>query len=204
MSLKASFNLSLKVKEKRHISVLIYSFWGKRKRKNVSCYYQACSLSRGRSNPLNLKHEQLPRPRVRTVVGHHDLTAQPPRLFLLLVHEWILPLPSSYKINVDASFRSTYNVSCSRIIVRDFEGFIIGAGYRINLDINSIFKTEVLALLQGLDFARDLELQFVNAEGDNKSTISKLNSPSSDLSAINPLVQDVKLTGSRFFRLVLG
>ncbi|KAL4339152.1 hypothetical protein GQ457_08G024440 [Hibiscus cannabinus] len=71
--------------------------------------------------------------------------------------KWIPPPPSSYKINVDASFRSIDNVSCSGIIVGDFEA-------------------EILALLQGLDFARDLGLRLVIAKGDNKSVISKLNS----------------------------
>ncbi|KAL4278015.1 hypothetical protein GQ457_03G009670 [Hibiscus cannabinus] len=49
-----------------------------------------------------------------------------------------------------------------------------------------------------LNFAFDLGLQSVIAEGDNKYVILKLNSTKTYLSVIGPIIRDVKLFGLSF------
>ncbi|MBA0783769.1 hypothetical protein Gotri_001426 [Gossypium trilobum] len=63
---------------------------------------------------------------------------------------------------VDASnsalfpFRAASHVSATGVVVRDMEGFVLGACSRFNRAISDSFAVEALACLQALHFARDM------------------------------------------------
>ncbi|KAK8975428.1 hypothetical protein V6N11_057520 [Hibiscus sabdariffa] len=125
------------------------------------------------------------------------------RLFLVvfLQHDydkWCPPSSPHYKINVGASAMLVDSKSSSSFLVLDSMGNIIGAGFRINDSITSVFSAEVEAILQELEFSRDLGLHRV-VEGDNKAVIEKLNAHSQDFSDIGPKFRDIKFFAGFFF-----
>ncbi|KAL4278891.1 hypothetical protein GQ457_03G012800 [Hibiscus cannabinus] len=111
---------------------------------------------------------------------------------------WSPPPISMVKTNVDASFSVSENKSWSGIVIRDYEGYILGAAYRINLQVSTPFEAEAIAVIQGLEFSKDLGFHDVVLEGDSKSIISKLNSHSEDFSMIRPFIHDAKVLGKSF------
>ncbi|XP_039017601.1 uncharacterized protein LOC120148593 isoform X2 [Hibiscus syriacus] len=103
---------------------------------------------------------------------------------LAAVH-WIPPISPGFKVNFDASYMQAQNQSWSGMMVRNSEGFIIGACRRRAMRITSIFLAEATAAVHAVEFALDLGLQDVSLEGDERSVVKKLASTEPDRSVIS-------------------
>ncbi|MBA0728344.1 hypothetical protein Golax_001249 [Gossypium laxum] len=87
-----------------------------------------------------------------------------PRLFSrLLVSPGQIQITANPIVGwVDASnsalfpFRAASHVSATGVVVRDMEGFVLGACTRFNRAISDSFAVEALACLHALYFARDM------------------------------------------------
>ncbi|GMI89630.1 hypothetical protein like AT3G25270 [Hibiscus trionum] len=102
------------------------------------------------------------------------------------------------KVNIDKCFISGENKPCSRIIVRDENGHVLGSGFRVNFHIPSCFSAEALAIVQGLLFALDVGFHDVHIESDSKSSISRANSRTSNFSEMRPYTYYAKRLTSCF------
>ncbi|KAL4281614.1 hypothetical protein GQ457_03G026570 [Hibiscus cannabinus] len=111
---------------------------------------------------------------------------------------WVPLHENQVKINVDASFSSTATRSTSGMIIRDNKGLILGAAYWANFRVHSVFEAEALAVLQGLQFGKDIGCNDVCVEGDAKSIIRKLQLGLEDLSTVCPIISDIKAFAKQF------
>ncbi|KAE8686753.1 hypothetical protein F3Y22_tig00111027pilonHSYRG00008 [Hibiscus syriacus] len=107
---------------------------------------------------------------------------------------WKSPHESTIKLNVDACFSYTSKKSCSGFIIRDSAGFILGSGFIHNTRITSVFMAETTAILQGVQFVKDIGFTRITLEGDSKKTIQKLNESTIDLSDLGLIIRDIKST----------
>lgn len=74
--------------------------------------------------------------------------------------------------------------SCSRIVVRDSNGGILGSKIVINKNIHMAFAAEAIACVQAVTLGRDLVLTTVEIEGDALSVVKKGQSGGMDRSEI--------------------
>ncbi|KAK8595063.1 hypothetical protein V6N13_015972 [Hibiscus sabdariffa] len=102
------------------------------------------------------------------------------------------------KINVDAGFRSLSQEASTGVVIRDCNGNILGASYRVYSPLSSVFTAEALACLHGLLFALDLSFKNVIMESDTRSVIFGILSSTSDSSDIRPFMIDIKHLALRF------
>ncbi|PPS17262.1 hypothetical protein GOBAR_AA03314 [Gossypium barbadense] len=77
------------------------------------------------------------------------------------------PLSSPFvRINFDAALKKNDNHSCSRLVVRDSIGRVLGVKFVLNDNMPSAFVAEALACVQGLQLGVDLRFRDVEVEGD--------------------------------------
>lgn len=86
-----------------------------------------------------------------------------------------MPSPESrfLKINFDAPFDKGKNISCSRVIVKNFKGDVFVSKSVIHDNISSGFAAEALACLQVVMVGKELEIKYVIFEGDSLTVIKK-------------------------------
>ena len=106
---------------------------------------------------------------------------------------WVPPDLPFYKANFDgALFRDSSSVGIG-VVVRDFEGNVIGALFeRIGLPA-SVVEVEALACRRVVSFAIEIGLQEVVSEGDSETIINSLNSDCSCLAHFVHLVEDCRV-----------
>ncbi|KAK8476889.1 hypothetical protein V6N13_043135 [Hibiscus sabdariffa] len=86
---------------------------------------------------------------------------------------------------MDQGMAATFSsYSCCGVCFREYEArHLISLAEGNNVQVPSVFAAEAEALFQGLEFAVDIGfLQWVIAESDSKTLITKLNSKEPDLS----------------------
>ncbi|KAL4386555.1 hypothetical protein GQ457_09G024480 [Hibiscus cannabinus] len=113
--------------------------------------------------------------------------------------ETYLGLPAMSPPASDLSkIKHSDSTSCSGIVVRDNEGFVLGSCYRFNHGVTSNFQDETMDVLQGLLFALDLGLSKVVVETDAKIVYLKLASCELDRSEIGSHTRDIKTLALHF------
>ncbi|KAL4303150.1 hypothetical protein GQ457_10G017370 [Hibiscus cannabinus] len=90
------------------------------------------------------------------------------------------------------SFNSNASSAILGVVVRDNNGFILGAQCVVSYHVASSFATEAQPAIHGLNFASDLGFQWVEVEGDSRAVVTKLLSASSDTSEISALIGEAK------------
>ncbi|GMJ02408.1 hypothetical protein like AT4G29090 [Hibiscus trionum] len=105
---------------------------------------------------------------------------------------WSPPPPNSVKLNFDASFKTSDRVACLGLVIRDEEGFILGAQCLLLNHVSSNFAAEAWAAKKGIELAIDLRLRNLVIEGDSLTVIKKLRSKGPDSSNISVIMADAK------------
>ncbi|MBA0851056.1 hypothetical protein Goshw_012301, partial [Gossypium schwendimanii] len=108
-----------------------------------------------------------------------------------VVH-WSLPLTSLVKTNIGASFSLAQRKGCSRVIIRDEPGQIMGACSCLTFQLPIAFVAKALAVVHGLRFALEMGFLSVILESDSRLVIQKLTASSKDLSEISALIWEAK------------
>ncbi|GMI98381.1 hypothetical protein like AT2G04420 [Hibiscus trionum] len=103
---------------------------------------------------------------------------------------WSAPVDPFVKVNVDASFNNNTKSAYMGVVIRNIEGFILGACSTISYQIPSPFAAKARAIIQGLRLALDLGFIRIEVEGDSRSVITKLISESPDLYEIGALISE--------------
>lgn len=80
---------------------------------------------------------------------------------------------SNLKINFDVAFNKQENTSCSRIMIRDSNGGVLGSKTVLNRNVPSAFAAEALAWAQVVQMGLEIYLSTVEVEGDSLSVINK-------------------------------
>ncbi|KAK4708923.1 hypothetical protein R3W88_029848 [Solanum pinnatisectum] len=87
-------------------------------------------------------------------------------------YKW-LPPPYGFKLNVDGSFEHTTSKGGAWSVIRDFNGnWIVGKSSRIST--NSVLNAELLALIQGLQFAQSQGILDIIIAMDSAEVIKML------------------------------
>ncbi|KAL5862002.1 hypothetical protein ACOSQ4_003298 [Xanthoceras sorbifolium] len=110
---------------------------------------------------------------------------------------WLPPLAGSLKLNTDAAVKSGSSVLGSGAVVRDGQGKIVAASAKPLLGFFSTEIGELLALREGLLFAKDLNLVIEWVESDVVNVVARVLSSSLN-SLLDPIICDVKV----LFRIV--
>ncbi|KAK9042476.1 hypothetical protein V6N11_017546 [Hibiscus sabdariffa] len=92
----------------------------------------------------------------------------------------------------DSDFDMVEHSSISGVVVRDSEGQLLGSCVRLNSTIASCFAVEAQAVIQGLNFARDLGCLYVTLKSDSLTVISKPRSGNDDISVLRPHILEAK------------
>ncbi|KAL4320166.1 hypothetical protein GQ457_18G007330 [Hibiscus cannabinus] len=117
-----------------------------------------------------------------------------PQLFV----RWENPLAPAVKVNVDASFKAFNRSAITGAIIRDSEGYVVGASRRLCQSIPSAFTAEALAVLHGIILAADLGFHFIWVESDSLAVVKILNSNTIDKSEIGAITWDSKVKACIF------
>ncbi|XP_042939421.1 uncharacterized protein LOC122274452 [Carya illinoinensis] len=83
-------------------------------------------------------------------------------------HKWSKPMQNSYKLNWDAAVRAKEGRVGIGVIVRDFQGQVVGTVRAQRPLRGTPFNAEAYGLLITAEFSKDLGLQQVCLEGDAK------------------------------------
>ncbi|GMI85899.1 hypothetical protein HRI_002259200 [Hibiscus trionum] len=110
---------------------------------------------------------------------------------------WMAPPHSLMKVNVDASFRSLERRATTAVVIRNYEGQVIGAARREIQAIPSAFTAEARAVLHGISFAMDIGCTSVQVESDSLTVIKNLKSKDIDRSEIGAITWDIKSEARR-------
>lgn len=96
------------------------------------------------------------------------------------------------KVNFDASFQQTTKKSVQGVLIRNYEGLIMGAcTYPIDHILDPTM-VKVRACLQALQFAEDLGFRRILVEGDALTVIRKMKSTNEDKSVIGMVIRASK------------
>ncbi|KAK5792515.1 hypothetical protein PVK06_033630 [Gossypium arboreum] len=89
-----------------------------------------------------------------------------------------------YKVNFDVAFLSSQGRCSIGVIIRDSEGYVIGACMVRAPYLMDSFMAKAVAGVAAFRFAADLSLQRILVEGDALSIIHKLDSTELDVSVV--------------------
>ncbi|MBA0707358.1 hypothetical protein Golax_019408 [Gossypium laxum] len=100
------------------------------------------------------------------------------------IERWRLLEGSNLKINFDVAFNKQENTSCSRIVIRNSNGGVLGSKTVLNRNVPSAFAAEALACAQVVQMGLEIYLSTVEVEGDSLPVINKSQSNGVDKSEI--------------------
>ena len=92
----------------------------------------------------------------------------------VLIENWTPPPPRHYKINVDGAVFGAQKVAGIGILVRDAEGYVVGACSKRNKAPLGAMEVEAKALEAGVQFAKDLLIHDILLESDSLNLINAL------------------------------
>ncbi|MBA0636144.1 hypothetical protein Godav_024864 [Gossypium davidsonii] len=113
--------------------------------------------------------------------GSENITAIESLLWRPPVDPWVC-------VNFYDGFFDNYKVSNTRVAVKNSERLLMGLAYFEQEHVPCLLRTEALACMRALEFARDLGFRCVELEGDSVMLISKLNSYDIDRSKVRTIV----------------
>ena len=117
-------------------------------------------------------------------------------------NRWRAPATGFVKVNFDGAIFGDSSMSGVGVVIRDTNGAVLAScaekiGHAYKAD-----ETEALAALKALTLAHELGFQNVVLEGDALGLIQALKSQEQNLSPWGLLVEDVKVYGTKFRRLL--
>ncbi|XVF47620.1 hypothetical protein PTKIN_Ptkin03bG0124600 [Pterospermum kingtungense] len=114
------------------------------------------------------------------------------------VEKWSPLAVEFFKINVDGAYRVGDRFGGVDIVIRDYEGQVIGATCKAINRIADVESLEALAVVHGLRFAKDLGIFPVIVEGDSLSVISAITTQGDILSIFGNYIDEVQLLTTDF------
>ena len=117
-------------------------------------------------------------------------------------NRWRAPATGFVKVNFDGAIFGDSSMSGVGVVIRDTNGAVLAScaekiGHAYKAD-----ETEALAALKALTLAHELGFQNVVFKGDALGLIQALKSQEQNLSLWGLLVEDVKVYGTKFRRLL--
>ncbi|KAK5812171.1 hypothetical protein PVK06_027586 [Gossypium arboreum] len=94
-------------------------------------------------------------------------------------------------INYSATFQSYTTRTCIEIMVRNFNGFVLGSRMIINYYIPLIFGAEALTCFLAVQMGLDLGFLEVKIEGDALTMVKKLNANNQDNGETTYMLEEV-------------
>ncbi|MBA0730777.1 hypothetical protein Golax_022772 [Gossypium laxum] len=96
------------------------------------------------------------------------------------------------KVNLNAAFKGNVRRSCTGIIIRNWEGQVVGSKTIVNCHILTSFAIEAIACLRAVSLGIYLGIREALVEGDALSVIKKMRSYNVDGSVIAAYIHDAK------------
>ncbi|MBA0607228.1 hypothetical protein Godav_019564 [Gossypium davidsonii] len=110
----------------------------------------------------------------------------------------------SLKINFDAAYCANTRTSCSRIVIWNCLGCVIGSSMVINRSFPSAFAVKAIAYSQAILLGLDLGIPNVIMEGDALTMIWRVLSPAPDNLVLGAYIRDIKCQARPFHHLSFG
>ncbi|KAE8675831.1 hypothetical protein F3Y22_tig00111641pilonHSYRG00034 [Hibiscus syriacus] len=101
---------------------------------------------------------------------------------------WEPPPPDIVKVNYDACFNQQERKGWSGLIIRNHEGYELGACRRKLSRVHSPFVAEEVAVEHALEFAKDLGFIRIIVEGDSRKVAEKFVYTQQDFSVISAYI----------------
>lgn len=114
---------------------------------------------------------------------------------------WTSPIGNSFKMNVDPAGPNSDGKWGLAAVIRDTEGVVVAAKCWCILTLPDSDVAEGLALLKGLEFAKDMVFLKLIVESDSFNIITCINENQRQLSYLGSIVEDCKRFVSSFQRL---
>ncbi|TXG72274.1 hypothetical protein EZV62_000853 [Acer yangbiense] len=106
---------------------------------------------------------------------------------------WDRPSQGVYKVNTDAAIRVDSNLVGLGMVIRDFEGCVVGSSTQCLAANFSPLVAEATALYKGIVFALEAGLTPLIAESDSKMVVDLIHSGSSPMSDVGIIISDIFL-----------
>ena len=103
---------------------------------------------------------------------------------------WTPPFSGFYKLNVDAAGPVEGDKWGIGVVVRDYEGVVVGAS---SWQVSSLPDSEVaeaLAMRKGLEFAKDMSFLNLIAESDASNVVLALNAHQQSSNYVDSIIRD--------------
>ncbi|XVE99298.1 hypothetical protein REPUB_Repub03eG0186700 [Reevesia pubescens] len=112
--------------------------------------------------------------------------------------KWQKPGLIYVKINFDGALNCTTAGGETGAIIRDLEGYVLGACSEFHEGINNPLVVEAIDATRALNFAADMGCRYIVLEGDALKVVNSLNSVDKDESLIGNLITEGKTLLDRF------
>lgn len=104
--------------------------------------------------------------------------------------KWRAPNEGCLKMNVDASVVAGMDKIGPGAVIRDSQGFVMGAMSKSVSGIFSPFLAECMAIREGLQFAWESGLKVSSVESDAAQAVHSVNNPAV-LAPVDPVIEDI-------------
>ncbi|XVF35983.1 hypothetical protein REPUB_Repub19eG0019000 [Reevesia pubescens] len=115
--------------------------------------------------------------------------------------KWLKPDVDKVKVNFDGALRCPLNAGGVGIVIRDHEGFVLGACAEFYEGVTDSLVIESIAAVQAILFAADMGFRNIILEGDCLQVIQNLTTTHPDLSAVGTLTLEAQKYFSMFQHL---
>ncbi|KAK8501854.1 hypothetical protein V6N11_063167 [Hibiscus sabdariffa] len=105
---------------------------------------------------------------------------------------WSVPSPPFVKANLNVKYCYASNFSWSGVLIRDNQGYVLGACRCQVFQISSPSVAEAMSLVHVVLLAGDLGFHSIIFEGDSLALIKKMNSDAQNFLVISVLVWEAK------------
>ncbi|KAI9195145.1 hypothetical protein LWI28_012170 [Acer negundo] len=106
------------------------------------------------------------------------------------VVRWDRPSEGVYKVNTDAAIREDCYLVSLGLVIRDFEGCVVGSSTQCLAANFSPLVAEATALFCGIVFALEAGLTSFIAKSDSKIMVDLIHSGSSPMSEVGIIISD--------------
>ncbi|XP_050278031.1 uncharacterized protein LOC126719535 [Quercus robur] len=114
--------------------------------------------------------------------------------------QWRPPEPNQYKANFDGAVFQSTNSAALGVVIRDWQGAVIGAlSVRIPLP-QTVAEVEILACCKAVSFALELSLREVVFEGDVVGVINAIKSGTAEHFSFGHIIDDIYHSSSHLNR----
>jgi ribonuclease HI len=117
---------------------------------------------------------------------------------------WARPEEGALKLNIDGAYVKETGQAGAGMIMRRADGSVVFSACRVLRHCSSAFEAELLACLEGIRFAADMDLSHITIESDCQTLVSVATKDNRDGSALGHLIEDLRvmLASERFDQIV--